>query len=275
MRNIFICPVCKRELEDCVSLYRCSHNHCFDKSKFGYVNLLQSQKSNEKRHGDDRLMIRARRDFLSQGHYSFLCEELSLICFELLNNGALILDAGCGECYYSAGIKNYSQSNGKTFDFAGVDISKDALEFASKRKSGVVTAVASLFDLPLQNESCNALLNVFSPEADDEFRRVIKNGGYLIRVIPLEKHLFELKEMIYDKPYLNTVASPELDGFTLINEIKLCRILELTSALDIENLFKMTPYYYKTGRTDQEKLAQINYLKTWAEFGIRIYRKDD
>lgn len=275
MTKGFICPVCKRELEDCGALYRCARNHCFDKSKFGYVNLLQSQKSAAKRHGDDRLMIRARRDFLSKGYYSILCDRLSELCFELLLNNAVVLDAGCGECYYSAAIKDYAQAKGESFDFFGVDISKDALEFASKRKCGVTTAVASLFDLPVADKSCDALLNIFSPEADEEFMRVLKNGGYLFRVIPLENHLFELKKLIYDNPYLNHVPPPELDGFTLINEIRLCKTLEISSAEDIENLFKMTPYYYKTGRADQEKLSAEDYLKTQAEFGIRVYRKDD
>ena len=67
----FICPVCKNELSEEEKLYRCENGHCFDKSKFGYVNLLQSQKSSAKRHGDDRLMVRARRDFLDSGYYGF------------------------------------------------------------------------------------------------------------------------------------------------------------------------------------------------------------
>ena len=44
---------------------------------------------------------------------------------------------------------------------------------------------------------------VFSPEADNEYLRVLKKGGIMLRVIPLEKHLFELKAAIYDTPYKN------------------------------------------------------------------------
>ncbi len=274
MTDLFICPVCKKQLIDCGKLYRCSGNHCFDKSKFGYVNLLQSQKSSAKRHGDDRLMVRARKEFLSKGYYSFLCQRLSELCVELLGDSSFILDAGCGECYYSAEIRDYACMHNKTFSFVGVDISKDALEYASKRKSGVVTAVASLFDLPLADESCDALLNIFSPEAFDEFKRVIKNGGYLFRVIPLENHLIELKELIYDKAYLNEVADETINGFSLIKEEKLCRNIEIIGSEDIENLFKMTPYYYKTSKEDQQKLISVDSLSTKAEFGIRIYRKD-
>ena len=74
--SLFICPVCKENLTELEKLYRCENGHCFDKSKFGYVNLLQSQKSSAKRHGDDRMMVRARRDFLDKGYFKALADKL-------------------------------------------------------------------------------------------------------------------------------------------------------------------------------------------------------
>ena len=67
--NVFVCPVCKKELVSNGKSFICENGHCFDISKFGYVNLLMSSKSSAKRHGDDRLMVRARRDFLDKGYY--------------------------------------------------------------------------------------------------------------------------------------------------------------------------------------------------------------
>lgn len=271
----FICPVCKEILADCTSLYKCANNHCFDKSKFGYVNLLQSQKSSAKRHGDDRLMIKARRDFLDKGYYEFLREELCKVSLEYLLNADCVADAGCGECYYSAEIYKRLKGNGSAARFFGIDISKDALEFAFKRRCGFATAVASVFSLPFTENSLDAVFNVFAPEADGEFYRVLKNGGLLIEVIPLENHLFELKKEIYDKPYLNEVPEAVLQGFELAREIKIRKEITLDNNEDIQNLFKMTPYYYKTGKDDQQKIDSLNNLTTQAEFGIRIYRKED
>lgn len=267
----FICPVCKKELCEEDKLYRCENGHCFDKSKYGYVNLLQSQKSSAKRHGDDRLMVRARRDFLDTGCYGFLRESLCEICLKYLPNGGNILDAGCGECYYSAEI---NARYGQKASFFGVDISKDALEFASKRKCGVRTAVASLFDLPFADGSIDMVLNVFSPEAFDEFYRVLKCGGYLIRVIPLEKHLFGLKAAIYDEPYLNEIPDTSINGFEFAAKKQIKSVINLKSNQDIQNLFKMTPYYYKTGVNDQNKINSLEFLETQAEFEIRVYRKE-
>ncbi len=270
----FICPVCREVLAEEEKLYKCGNGHCFDKSKFGYVNLLQSQKSSAKRHGDDRVMIRARRDFLDKDYYGFLRDALTDICNELLENGASVIDAGCGECWYSSGIKQKLLENGKEISFFGVDISKDALEFASKRKSSIPTAVASVFELPFADESADLLLNVFSPEADSEYLRVLKSGGIMIRVIPLENHLFELKAAVYDKPYLNDVPANNVDGFESVKEQKIRKTLDISSNEDIQNLFKMTPYYYKTSKDDQAKLNNLGSLKVSAEFEIRVYRKD-
>ncbi|MBR2869202.1 MAG: methyltransferase domain-containing protein [Clostridia bacterium] len=270
----FVCPVCKGGLNDDGKTLRCSLGHCFDKSKFQYVNLLMSSKSSAKRHGDDRLMVRARRDFLDKGYYKFLCDEICNVCLNYLENDSIVLDAGCGECYYSSAVINTLKGNNIFASVYGVDISKDALEFAFKRKSGVITAVGSVFNLPVSDSSVDALLNIFSPEAFDEYRRVLKSGGVLVRVIPLEKHLFGLKEAIYDNPYLNDVPSADIEGFRLCEEIIVKKEITVNSSEDILNLFKMTPYYYKTGKSDQQKIESVNKLVTQAEFGIRIYRKE-
>lgn len=270
----FICPVCKSELQEEEKLYRCENGHCFDKSKFGYVNLLQSQKSSAKRHGDDRLMVRARRDFLDEGFYGFLRDELCKICEEYLHDGGSVLDAGCGECYYSSFVRQSFAQKGMNTFFFGVDISKDALEFASKRKSGIKTAVASLFELPFADESFDILFNIFSPEADSEFYRVLKKDGVMIRVIPLENHLYGLKAAVYDEPYLNDVTDTRCEGFKCIKTCQIKALLQLKNNLTIQNLFKMTPYYYKTGIADQQKINNLDYLETQAEFEIRVYRKD-
>lgn len=273
--SLFICPVCRESLSDEGRIYRCTNGHCFDKSKFGYVNLLQSRQSSAKRHGDDRIMVRARRDFLDSGAYAFLRDKICGICTKYLPSGGAFLDAGCGEGYYASGIKNFLSSEEIKTDFYGVDISKDALEYLSKRKSGVTCAVASLFNLPFSEEAFDCVLNIFSPEAFEEFRRVLKKGGYLIRVIPCEKHLFELKAAVYDKPYLNEMPPENIEGFECVETMRTKNTLRLSSNEEIQNLFKMTPYYYKTGVDDQNKLSRLGSLETGAEFEIRIYRKDN
>ena len=265
----FICPVCGKPLPCDGGVYRCGNNHCFDKSKFGYVNLLRSNSSSAKRHGDDRLMIRARRDFLSKGYYSFLLDELCKVCEKYAPRDALLIDAGCGECYYSSGILQRFPS----YSAIGADISKDALEFAHKRGVTFPLCVASIFEMPFESGKADIILNCFAPDSPAEFHRILKDNGILIKVMPLEEHLFSLNSAVYDKPYPNERPDTSEEGFELLEYREIRQSIVLDNSEDIMNLFRMTPYYYKTGREDQLKAEVLEKLETQAAFGIAVFRK--
>lgn len=262
----FICPVCKSKLFDKEKSYICKNGHCFDKAKSGYVNLRLN--SGTGRHGDDKLMVRARTEFLNAGYYAPLAEKLKETVSALCGDGSVIIDAGCGEAYYSAQIQQAVYCR-----LIGIDISKDALIAASKRSKALSLAVASTAAMPVADKSADLVLNVFSPLFSDEFSRVLKNGGYLIRVVPLEKHLWELKARIYDNPYENDSLTTELDGFELIKCDELKYEIDIEDRKLINYLFMMTPYYYKTGEEDQKKLLSGEKLVTQIEFGILVYKK--
>ena len=42
----------------------------------------------------------------------------------------------------------------------------------------------------------------------------------------------------------------------------------------IQDLFRMTPYYYKTGKKDQDKLEQLDHLTTEVGFAVQVFRKE-
>ena len=272
--SVLRCPVCGKELIKLEKVWTCENRHSFDIAKQGYVNLLIHGGSG-KRHGDDRRMVLARRDFLDRGHYDPLSELISALCCKYAGDEVLLLDAGCGEGKYTCDALNALRSAGKPADAVGVDISKDALIGAAKRDKSLTLAVASSAALPLMDESADILLNIFSPFAKEEFRRVLKPGGVLIRAWPLEKHLWELKTLIYDRPYPNPPADPGCEGFTLLETRELRYSIHLASPEEIQSLFEMTPYYYKTGREDQQKAANAKELTVTLEFGVGVYRKEN
>jgi 23S rRNA (guanine745-N1)-methyltransferase len=154
-----------------------------------------------------------------------------------------------------------------------VDISKDALAAGAKRNRDIELAVASAFHLPVQDNSCDMVLSVFAPFSADEFERVLKKDGIVIKVFPLEKHLWGLKKIVYDKPYENEIESGELDKFKIIARRTIRASIHLDCNADIMNVFTMTPYYYKTSPEDQKKLQSTEALDTEVEFGLLIYRK--
>lgn len=266
--SCFMCPVCKCELHSDGKTYTCENNHSFDVSKDGYVNLLMSQQSSAKRHGDDKLMVRSRRDFLNKGYYKSLCDALCECIKLTVKNDGVIIDVGCGEGYYTDAVRN--SFGGKIF---GIDISKDALRYASKSMKNAEFAVASAFSLPFKDESADCLINIFAPSAYDDFYRVLKNDGCLIKAVPLENHLWELKCALYDEPYKNKPEKRNEELFELVSFKEIKYQIEITDKEDISNLFRMTPYYYKTGKAEAERLLQLEELTTTVHFGLEIYKK--
>ncbi|MBQ3562627.1 MAG: methyltransferase, partial [Clostridia bacterium] len=65
----------------------------------------------------------------------------------------------------------------------------------------------------------------------------------------------------------------EKDGFTIKSVTEVKYKINLESAEDIEALFKMTPYYYKTSAADQEKLKTLSSLEVSLEFAVTEYVK--
>ncbi|MGN1481432.1 putative RNA methyltransferase [Porcipelethomonas sp.] len=272
-KSLFACPVCGMSLKTDGKNYKCGKNHSFDAAKSGYVNLLMSNHMNTKNPGDNKLMVKSRSDFLDKGYYSHLLDALCDAVNEAVSENDVLLDAGCGEGYYTSGIFDFLQNKGIEINAAGIDISKYAADKAARRNQKVEFAVGSVFHIPATDGSCNVLLNIFAPFCREEFIRVIKDGGYMIMVIPGRKHLWELKNAVYDTPYENNPKPEEIDGFEFLKKYETKKEIELENSHDIASLFTMTPYFYNTSPEDKNKLENLKYLKTETEFEILIYRK--
>ena len=266
----FICPVCGKRLTEETGSLKCGSGHCFDISRKGTVNLLVSNKAN---HGDDKRMVSARKAFMEKGYYEPLHKKICETTAGYTSQNCTILDCGCGECSYTADISRYLLSRNINAEIIGIDVSKNAINAGASLHAGIRLAVASVFAIPLPENSCDIVLALFSPFSGKEYLRVLKDGGIYITAFPLEDHLFELKQAVYDEPYRNKVSPLEIEGFELA-EYSECRFkAELSSNEDIISLFEMTPYCYKTSKSDRDKLNNIDRMTVSAEFGIAVYKK--
>ena len=268
--NYFICPICKGEFKKVNNSCICPNNHCFDISKKGTINLLRSQKSS---HGDDRIMVKARKEFLNKGYYKPLLDNLCEQVLSVAHQNDTIIDCGCGECWYTAGIYEYLLSNGIETNFLGIDVSKEAILSGASRNKAIKLAVATVFDIPVKDDSCDIAISLFAPFSQKEYLRILNKKGYFITAFPMEEHLWELKEAVYEKPYKNEVADMNIDGFELIDKKIVHEYIDITTNEDIISLFSMTPYYYKTSLSDKEKLEKLNKLKTQIHFCSAVYKK--
>ncbi|MCM1054418.1 MAG: methyltransferase domain-containing protein [Bacteroides sp.] len=270
MSTEFICPICGNNLIRIERSLKCSENHCFDISSKGYVNLIT--RGGKKGHGDDRLMVRARRDFLSKGYYEHLKKTIIDELLDKVEADCTLLDSGCGEGYYTSGFYRAFKEKGGGRMY-GVDISKEALKLAAKACPEVSFAAASAYFLPFGRESLDIITSLFAPLAAEEFYRTLKSGGCFITAVPLENHLFGLKKAVYDKPYRNKPENTDLKGFKLVKSIEVKKTITIKGTENIKNLFMMTPYYYKTSAADQSKLDDLTELSTETEFLVLTYKK--
>lgn len=266
-KEIFQCPVCKGTLSKDNNTYKCQSNHSFDIAKEGYVNLLISGKGSSNS-GDDKQMVASRTQFLDKGFYSPLRDKICDIIKSFGFSEISMLDSGCGEGYYTSEYTKLCQK------CIGIDISKNAVKSASKRCREAEFAVASVYHLPIMEDSIDVIVNCFSPNACDEFSRVLKSGGYLVYVVPGAEHLWELKSILYDNPYENEEKTEEYDGFELFNTYKVSTRFSLSGRDEIMSLYHMTPYTWTTPKDGSERLDRCEELTVGAEFIIYVYKKN-
>ncbi len=156
---------------------------------------------------------------------------------------------------------------------AGIDLSKFSLRWAAKREKAVEFAVASAYRLPVADGAVDLLLNCFSPLGLEEFRRVLKPGGVFLYVVPGPRHLWEMKTVLYDRPYENREERTEYPGFVYEEIRRVRERVTLPDGQTIHDLFQMTPYYWKTPRAGAERLAQLETLETEIAFDIHVLRR--
>lgn len=267
--NYFLCPVCGEKLTEHEKGAVCVNRHSFDKAKSGYINLLPNNlpKGN---HGDNKLMIRARHDFLEKGYYLPLRDNICEIVKKYTAASPVIIDAGCGEGWYTKGIYDCLTDA----ELLAVDISKDAMKITAKRDKRIKCAAASVFHLPIEDGCAHVCLSVFSPLCEAEFHRVLRKGGYFIYVIPAENHLWSLKKAVYDEPYKNEVKPYDMENFRFVEKVRVDGVMEMQSSEDVRNLFMMTPYYYKTSQADTAKLLSSPPEEIEYSFEILIFQKN-
>ena len=269
--SIFACPLCGEKLAIDEQVYRCTSGHCFDKAKEGYVNLLPANRQHASAPGDDKDMVKARTAFLDSGRYTPLKEALCALAAKYAGERTALLDAGCGEGYYTEGLSRViAEKGGRT---GGADLSKAAVKKAAKRCREAEIAVASVYHLPLADGSVDMVTDCFSPLAKEEYRRVLKGGGRFLYVVPGARHLWEMKEILYAKPYENEVREEEYEGFRLLETVNLDFGFRLEKAEEIMALFRMTPYTWKTPKEGVERLAEQKELGLLAEFRILVYER--
>ena len=255
--SAFACPICQENLTLVETSLKCSNRHSFDLAKFGYVNLAPQIKQSA---NYDKENFQNRQQILEAGFYQAILEGISDILATKLS-AKTVLDIGCGEGFYS---RKFQESHSdKTF--YAFDISKDSVQIAAKSETNwaVNWFVGDLARLPIKDASMDILLDIFSPANYGEFRRVLSQNGILMKVVPTENHLKEIRQMVQEqltkKDYSNQDIKEHFQEHFRIQSSKIASLTKSITAEQRQALLSMTPllFHVDQSKIDWSQLTEI------------------
>ncbi len=220
------CPLCHKQLNISDNSVKCINNHTFNINKKGIISIGQA--ISDKLYNKE--MFISRQNVLNSGIYDPVFETLR----NVIPNESNIVDAGCGEGTYLN--KVYHESN----RYYGVDLAKEGLNLASDYDKST-WILADLANLPFNDKSIDVILNILSPANYDEFNRVLKDDGILVKVIVNKDYLKEVRESTKKISHSNEdVITLLSDNFDIIKEENINYTESIDEKLS-EDIFKMTP----------------------------------
>ena len=261
----FACPICQENLTLVESSLKCNNRHSFDIAKFGYVNLAPQIKQSA---NYDKENFQNRQQILEAGFYQAILEVVSDLLARS-KTSTTVLDIGCGEGFYSRKLQeSHSDKN-----FYAFDISRDSVQIAAKSEGNwaVNWFVGDLARLPIKDASMDILLDIFSPANYGEFKRVLKENGLLIKVIPTENHLKEIRQKVQDqltnKGYSNQdIKNHFQEHFTILSS-QTASLTKTITTEQLQALLSMTPLLF---HVDQSKIDWSDLTKITIEAEIFI-----
>ena len=240
--NLFACPICQQALFLSENSLKCQNSHSFDLAKFGYVNLAPQIKQSK---AYDKSNFQNRQLILEAGFYQPILKKLLEILSSLSQHDNL-LDIGCGEGYYARNL----QAQLPAKHIYAFDLPKESIQLAAKSDHSLTVSwfVGDLAHIPIQDASMNVILDIFSPANYQEFQRVLRKNGLLIKVIPSSQHLQEIRSIVAE-PLTNTNYSNHKiiehfeEAFTITNSYDVAATFSLREN-EKAALLHMTPLLF-------------------------------
>lgn len=248
--EMFACPICAQKMTiNDTGMLRCESQHSFDVAKQGLIHLLPrtvaSMYSKE--------LFEARHEVITSGLYDNVQQKIA----ELLADAPLILDTGCGEGSHLARI--CAKKSGAVG--VGIDIAKEGIVTAAKNYAGFIWCVGDLANSPYSKGSFTTILNFLSPANYEEFKRLLKPGGQVIKVVPQENYLKELRTQAFADSEKEAYSNAETvarfkENFETVEIHRVTYTMPIDVAL-VPKLLEMTPMGWHIKDRTQIKLTEI------------------
>lgn len=231
------CPLCHSPFEIVNKSLICQSGHCFDIAKKGYINFSQRRK--DRVYGHD--LFKNRAEVFEMGLFVPIITNLNQLISEyIFPANSILLDVGCGEGYYTKNI-NYLNCAGRV----GLDLAKEGIMMASTKDKEGLYVVADLANIPIADDSVGLILDIFTPANYKEFKRVLMPEGIIIKAIPREGYLKELRKVASGLLRKEEYDSSEVGQYTERNiSIMASKRVSYTKSISIDEAKKiasMTP----------------------------------
>lgn len=266
--NVLACPKCHKALEKIGKTYQCADHHNYDIAKRGYVNLLLNPDKSHNNPGDSKESLIARKAFLDQGYYDPILLECTNYIQAHKKDHMQILDLGCGEGYYTYRTK---QILGDDNTYYGLDISKEAVNMATRYDKDINWIVGNSKNIPVLDHSLDVIMALFTVVNQEELERTLKEDGYIIHVTANRGHLIEIKHLIYDEVKVKSDEHIRLP-FNVLESYDFTKKIHVATHEDAVNLLKMTPHYYHIKKERRGIIDTLPSLDVTIDLRITVYR---
>lgn len=235
----------------------CVNHHQFDSARQGYYFLSKVSLASTKY---DKQLFLARRNLIIQTPFY---QQLHQVLVELIEKhqptAKVIVDAGSGE---DSHLFTIGQRLLDKVALVGVDLAKDGVMLSTDYNEQMLSLVSDLANLPFSNQSVDVILNILSPSNYQEFKRVLKSTGMMIKVIPNRDYLAEVRTELahfgiaqqenFDN---HNVSQVFMKHFTKSEQLRVVDKVELTLAQK-QSLVQMTPLCWRLDVEKQKALAE-------------------
>lgn len=176
-----------------------------------------------------------------------------------------LVDAGCGEGYFPLRIAEHTN-----LEVLALDLSKDAIKIASRGRNDIYWMVADLTNTPLKNHCADIVTNVFAPANYKEFIRLLTPNGMLLKIIPGNNHLCELRSIIAleNDIYSNGAVTDHFRRhFKLTDKIRAGKTMAINE-VQLHNFLRMTPLMFGAKPSLPDHATDLRHITIEAEILI-------
>lgn len=240
------CPVCGGDMVRTGDDFACGRGHRVNVNRRGCLNFLSQPVEG----CYDATLFQARRRVFAAGCYRPVADAVERM---LPPDPQRLLDAGCGDGWYL----NELLTRHPDWQGAGVDISRDAILQATDQPCTALWCVGDLRRLPFRDGAFTVVLDILTPASYEEFRRVLRPEGRLIKVYPGSGYLRELRAARNMQPYAEGQVEDYLkEKAQVLSEARVTYTLPVTAALWRDFVW-MTPLNQDLSEEEKERLALL------------------